>query len=85
METASLSFKLRTSMKEPSWTTVECGGAWDEAGDGEGRRKVDRVSFDKERARSAATGVSCRETGAGDVGRLEGRKSAVGLRVYIAG
>lgn len=71
-------------MNEPSWTTVEAG-AGIEAGDGEGRRKDDRESFDRERADlSAATTPSWRETGTGEVGLLEGRKrDVVVLRAYI--
>ena len=73
-------------MNEPSWTTVEGAtvptGA--EVGEGDGLRKVDKESLDKGRgARSPPTWVSCRGTGTGEVGRLDGRKSDVGLRAYI--
>lgn len=52
LETASLSFRLRTSMNEPSWTTVEGGAPLEVAGEGEGRRKLDSDSLDRGRARS---------------------------------
>ena len=85
LETASLSLRLRTSMKEPSCTTVEGGAVGTEAGEGEGRRKEARESFERGRAtRSAARGASVRVTGVGEVGRLEGRKrDVVVLRPYI--
>jgi hypothetical protein len=82
LETVSLSLRLRTSRYDPSWTIAGAGVAAG-VGAGDGRRKV--VVREESLVIARAVGRSASATGAGDEGRLDGRKSAEGRIALMCG